>query len=110
MALLVDNNLSPRVAELLQLAFPKCSHVASLGMDKADDAIVWNHAKNHGFCILTKDNDFEAMSRLYGCPPKVIQLTCGNRKTSEIMSILRSNNQEIDKFLRDAEDCLMYLG
>lgn len=110
MALLIDNNLSPRIAELVQEFFPKSAHVLALGMDRADDSIVWSHAKGHGFCILSKDNDFEAKSRLFGCPPKVIQLTCGNRKTSEIMHLLRSNRTEIGKFLVDEQDCLMYLG
>lgn len=84
--------------------------MAALGFERSDDGVIWKHARENGFCILTKDNDFEAKSRLYGCPPKVVQLKCGNRKTSALMAILRSNHAEIEEFLQDTVDCLMYLG
>ncbi len=110
MAFLVDNNLSPKVAEVLAQRFAGSCHVGALGLDRSDDGILWLRAKEEGLCILTKDSDFEAKSRLYGCPPKVIQLNCGNQKTSAIMTILRSQFDELKEFLQDTEDCLMYLG
>jgi len=110
MAFLVDNNLAPKVAELLAEQFSGTCHVVELSFDTSDDSIIWQHAKENSLCILSKDNDFEAKSRLYGCPPKVVQLKCGNRKTSAVMAILRANSTELADFLNDTEDCLMYLG
>ncbi|MCL4849638.1 MAG: DUF5615 family PIN-like protein [Acidobacteria bacterium] len=36
-----------------------------------DDARLWATAREGGFVILTKDDDFNARSVLYGAPPKV---------------------------------------
>ncbi len=110
MAFLIDNNLPPKVAEVLAAHFPGTVHVVSLRMDTADDGLIWLHAKDQEFCILTKDNDFEAKSRLYGCPPKVVQLRCGNRKTSQVLALLRQHIAELKDFLGQREDCLMLLS
>lgn len=81
-----------------------------LNMDEhTEDIAIWNFAKEKNWAILTKDNDYEALSRLYGCPPKVIQLTCGNKTTTQIMSILEKSQSVIHAFLKDNENCLMYL-
>ncbi len=107
---LVDNNLSYRVAVFLHKAFPGSAHVATYNMDEnTEDIAIWNFAKEKGFTILTKDNDFESLSRLFGCPPKVIQLTCGNKTTSQINSILEKSVAVIGGFIEDDENCLMYL-
>ena len=74
-----------------------------------EDAFIWEYAKKNSFTIITKDNDFEYLSRLYGCPPKVIQLTCGNKTTTEIISILSGSIDTIRNFESDEENCLMFL-
>lgn len=109
MAFLIDNNLAPKIAEILSEYFANTCHVADLNMDTCDDDVIWQHAKSEAFTILTKDNDFEAKSRLYGCPPKVVQLKCGNRKTGEILSILRKNIKHLEEFLSDENDCLLFI-
>ena len=110
MAFLVDNNLSPKVAEVLSEFFPNTCHVAQLSMDTASDDIIWLHAKQNGFSILSKDNDFEAKSRLYGCPPKVVQMKCGNLKTGEILHLLREHISHLSEFIIDSEDCLLLIN
>jgi predicted nuclease of predicted toxin-antitoxin system len=46
-------------------------------------------------------------SRLYGSPPKVLWLRCGNAPTSRIEAILRSGAETIQEFMRNASlDCL----
>lgn len=110
MKFLVDNNLSPKVAEVLTEFFQSSEHVMALEMDTASDKAIWEHAKDHGFTILSKDNDFEAKSRLFGCPPKVVQLTCGNVKTGQILSILRKHITELEDFLADSEHCLLIIS
>ena len=110
MKLLIDNNISYRLCSLLNKSIPGCKHVSDFNLDKnTDDSHIWNFAKENGFSILTKDNDFEAMSRLYGCPPKVIQLICGNKKTSELFEILNKNAETIKLLDNDSENCLLYL-
>lgn len=110
MKLLIDNNISHRVCSLIEKSISGNKHVSDFHLDKnTDDAAIWLFTKNNGFTILAKDNDFEAMSRLYSCPPKVIQLICGNKKTSELIQILEKNAGAIKMFDSDSENCLMYL-
>ena len=107
---LVDNNLSYRVATFFDKTFEGSCHVAKFNMDEnTDDNVIWKFAKEKNFTILTKDTDYEALSRLFGCPPKVIQLICGNKTTSEIISILEKSSSAIHSFINDDENCLMYL-
>ncbi len=110
MSFLIDNNLAPKIAEVLSEHFAETYHVANLNMDTSEDDVIWQYAKANGLTILTKDNDFEAKSRLYGCPPKVVQLTCGNRKTGEILSILRRKILFLKDFLKDPDDCLLLIN
>ena len=110
MKIIVDNNLSNRVASFLDKTFKGSAHVEKFGLDEmTGDAQIWTFAKENNFTILTKDNDFEAMSRLFGCPPKVIQLTCGNKTTMEIISILTKSIHILRSFISDDENCLLYL-
>ena len=108
--ILVDNNLSYRLATHLKPAFAGSIHVANFNMDQnTEDIAIWNFAKEKGYTILTKDNDFETLSRLLGCPPKVVQMTCGNKTTAEIISILEKSCTAIQLFINDTENCLLYL-
>lgn len=111
MKILVDNNLSPRIISLLAKKFANSKHVAELGLDvNTEDEQIWEYAITNDFSIMTKDNDFEAMSRLFGCPPKVIQLTCGNQPTLTVIQILNQNIETISDFLNDNENCLLYIS
>ncbi|MEO6690802.1 MAG: DUF5615 family PIN-like protein [Saprospiraceae bacterium] len=71
MKLLFDHNISFRALEYIDQIFPNSIHVVDMKMDaNTEDLAIWEFAKNNGYTIVTKDNDFESMSRLYGCPPK----------------------------------------
>lgn len=62
MKLLLDENLSPRLIELLSDAYPESKHLVHVGLGEADDEQVWTYAKTHGFAIVSKDPDFADMS------------------------------------------------
>ena len=47
--------------------------------------------KANGFCIVTQDSDFAERSRLYGAPPKVVWLRCGNSTPQQVETLLRRN-------------------
>lgn len=91
MKLLFDQNLSHRLPRRLADLFPDSAHVRSLALDRAADDRVWEFAKTHGFCIVTQDSDFAERSHLYGAPPKVVWLRCGNSTPDQIEAILRRN-------------------
>ena len=62
-----------------------------------DDA-VWNHAREHGFAIVSKDSDFHQLSFLFGHPPKVVWIRTGNCSTTRVRSLLRDRRAEILDF------------
>ena len=76
-------------------------------MPEADDAEIWEFAKAQDFCILTQDADFADRSRLYGSPPKVVWLRCGNTATSVVETLLRGSISSIHELMKSSVlDCL----
>jgi len=45
--LLLDQNISFRLVEKLEAAYPGSSQVRLVGMDRADDLAIWDYAKHH---------------------------------------------------------------
>jgi predicted nuclease of predicted toxin-antitoxin system len=69
---------------------------------------VWDHAKLHGFAIVSKDLDFAARSVLEKEPPKIIWIRLGNCSTGDVEILLRSAHDMICGFLEeDEETCLL---
>lgn len=101
MKFLLDNNLSYRLIQSIEPFFPHSSHVGSVLSNTVDDRIIWEFAKSNGFTILTKDNDFDEMSQLFGCPPKVVHLVCGNKNTSQILTLIITNANALKSFLQN---------
>ena len=101
MKLLFDQNLSFKLCQALADLFPGSNQVRLLGMAEADDTVVWQHAKTNGFLLVTQDSDFSDMASLYGQPPKVIWLRCGNQPTQAIEKLLRDHAQAIAAFEQD---------
>ncbi len=52
-------------------------------MTRASDAEIWDYAGEAGFVIVSKDNDFQQMSFVFGSPPKVIWIRRGNCSVQE---------------------------
>lgn len=95
MKLLFDQNLSPNLMKRMESFFPGSQHVVWAGLDRASDLEVWEYARNHRFILVTKDSDFGDLSALYGSPPKVIWLRCGNCTTKKIEERLTAQRQDI---------------
>ena len=91
MKLLFDQNLSHRLPSRLCDLFPESSHVRFIGLEKADDQQIWDYAKANGYGIVSQDADFAERSRLYGAPPKVVWLRCGNQTPQQVEKLLRSH-------------------
>ncbi len=68
---------------------------------------IWKFAKANGFCIVMQDTDFADRSRLYGSPPKVVWLRCGNTATPTIEQLLRESESAIHELVANTVlDCL----
>jgi len=111
MKLLLDNNLSFKLIQPLQIPFPGSQHVRDVLKVDSDDVAIWYHAKSNNFVILTKDNDFDERSQLEGCPPKIIHLICGNKTTLYMLDLLLSHREEILIFSEtDTENCILKIS
>lgn len=101
MKLLFDQNLAARLVHDLADLFPGSAHVRELGMARASDREIWDYAAEAGFVIVSKDNDFQQMSFVFGPPPKVIWIRRGNCSVRDTEDILRSNSARIHGFESD---------
>ncbi len=110
MKLLLDENLSPRLADVLADLYPDSSHVHQCGLGSSDDAGIWDYAKSNGFIIVSKDSDFQEKSILLGCPPKVIWLRISNSKSAHIEHLLRLAYSVVMRFVNDAEETCLILS
>lgn len=101
MKLLFDQNLSRKLVTRLADISPKASHVQFHGLAEASDTEIWEFAKSQNFCIVTQDVDFVERSRLYGSPPKVLWLRCGNTTTHQVEALIRSSLEAIQALLNN---------
>ena len=109
MKLLFDENLSPRLVSELSSLWPGSSHVEILGMRGATDQIIWTHAREHDFTIVSKDDDFRSLALVRGAPPKVVWLQIGNASTSRVAALLRANAAQVNAFSQDPFEALYSL-
>ena len=107
MKLLFDQNLSSALVGQLSDLYPGSTHVKSLGMMKAEDVVIWSHAAQNGFTIVSKDSDFQQRSLLLGIPPKVVWLKVGNCPTSKVEKLLRDHSVELHTFETDPKQSLL---
>ena len=89
MKLLLDANLSWRLATLLSEEFGECKHVNQTQLPKpAKDTEIWDFAAANGYIIVTQDSDFVNLFETRGYPPKIILLRTGNIGRKEAGDIL----------------------
>ena len=109
MKLLFDQNLSPRLVGRLADLYPSSAHVSTLGLDQAQDLVVWERARTDGYLIVSKDADFSEMSLFRGFPPNVIWVRRGNCSTREIEEILRQHYGAVEKPEQSARTGILLL-
>jgi len=107
--LLFDQNLSPKLVGLLSDIYPDSVHVQSIGLDRAPDDAVWNHARANTHIIVTKDADFHERTILSISPPKVAWVRRGNCSTKHIEQMLRQRHDEIQIFASDEDATVLIL-
>lgn len=110
MKLLFDQNLSPKLPAALAAIYPDSAHVRDFGMARADDETIWAFAREHGFTIVSKDDDFHQRSFLYGSPPKVVWLRLGNCSTRRIIGCLTAHMLAIREFDADPQAAFLALS
>ena len=101
MKLLFDQNLSFKLCRGLADLFPNSTQVRLIGLDRADDPVIWEYAKTNGFALVSQDSELFDLSSLRAHPPKLSWLRCGNQKTAFIEKLLREHCGEILAFEKD---------
>ena len=109
MKLLLDQNISFSVVNLLANSFEEVGHVKTLGLEDSSDAEIWNFALQNSYTVVTFDSDFIDIATLKGTPPKVIWLRFGNSSNLKIANKLLSNKTAIDSFVSDTDSEISFL-
>lgn len=109
MKLIFDQNLSPKLVNLLVDIFQDSAHVTTIGLATATDRTVWDYALKNDFIIVTKDSDFNDLSSLLGFPPKIIWIKRGNCSTKTVETVFRNNYADIVAFSSDINLGLLVL-
>ncbi|MES2394161.1 MAG: DUF5615 family PIN-like protein [Acidobacteriota bacterium] len=110
MKLLLDENLSARLVDLLADLYPGSEQVLTAGLGGAGDGVVWEHARLRGLTIVSKDSDFFDRSVMVGAPPKVIWIRLGNCSSVAVERVLRSKFVALQRFHGDETETCLQLG
>ena len=108
--LLLDENLSERLVSALADCLPDVLHVRLVGLGGAHDAVIWTYAMREDRLLVTKDEDFIAMSVVRGAPPKVVWLNIGNAGTAATAAVLRAAVEDIAAFAVHPEATFLALS
>jgi predicted nuclease of predicted toxin-antitoxin system len=108
---LLDENLAASLAAQLADLYPRCAHVSAVGLASTRDRAIWAYAAEHGFVLVTKDEDFHRLSVLHGAPSTVIWIGLGNCSTADVARLLReSARRDIVEFADHREATFPALG
>jgi predicted nuclease of predicted toxin-antitoxin system len=86
MRFLVDTNLPPTDAALITSLGHDAQHTSDVGLERARDREIWQHARSNNLCIVSKDEDFVLLNAAEPDGPSVVWVRIGNA--------VRSHNRE----------------
>jgi predicted nuclease of predicted toxin-antitoxin system len=95
--LLLDANLSPRVARLLKEAGHDAIHVADIGLLTATDPVILRAAAKEERILLTADSDFGALLALgsLASPSVLLLRSADHLRPSEQAELIAANLPQI---------------
>ena len=102
MKLLLDNNLSPRLVDVLAKEGWDVVHVGSLGLRAATDRVVLQAARDDGRVLVRADTDFGtllAASHEPGPSVVLVRRVIG-RRVEALAGLLVANLSQVDEDLR----------
>ena len=103
MTFLVDNQLPQALARFLVSHGYKAEHVLDLGMDEADDQIIWDYAGKNGCVIVTKDEDFIGLSLQTGAKNQVVWVRLGNCRTPALLAAFETALAKLTQALQQGD-------
>ncbi len=72
-------------------------------MGDATGKAIWEVARDQGYSVVTLDADFHEYSLLWGGPPLIIWLKCGDQPKSTILDKLLVNQEVIKQAFNDVD-------
>ena len=99
MRLLLDENISWRLTAYLR---PHCAtvlHVRDIQLDNSPDTSIWRYAKQHGYDVMTKDEDFLRLVLAEGFPPRVVAVQNAQVPVAKLAEFLLARLPQIASFL-----------
>jgi predicted nuclease of predicted toxin-antitoxin system len=96
MKFLLDENISDRLAPLLQSNFPGTEHVNGIGLAGARDRDIFNYAGERGYTLVTKDDDFVALVAAAAYRQSLILIRLGNVDNSQLLQALNGSVTRIE--------------
>lgn len=107
MRLLVDNALSPVLAELLRIAGHDAVHVREIGLQHADDEEIFERATADDFIIISADTDFGTLlaRRSVSKPSLMLFRGEGSRRPEALSALILSNLAQLTDAL--AAGCIV---
>jgi predicted nuclease of predicted toxin-antitoxin system len=85
MRFLVDAQLPPAVARWIADRGYDALHVADVGLMAATDTTIWAYAIEHGYTIISKDEDFARRRNVSKSGPAIVWICVPNQTTRVLL-------------------------
>jgi predicted nuclease of predicted toxin-antitoxin system len=94
---LIDNNLSPLLAEGLRAAGHDAVHLREIGLRDAPDPVVLEYARSEEYVLISADTDFGALlARSHAIRPSIILIRrLVGRRAAEQSAIIQVNLSQV---------------
>ena len=106
---LVDAQLPPALARHLVSLGRDAAHVEDHGLRHAEDPAIHAFARQHGYCVVTKDEDFQLRWLFGRRDVPVVWLRCGNISNRELKERITPLLDDIVQRLQAGESLIEVL-
>lgn len=112
MTIWIDAQLSPSLALWINQNFEglEAQSLWALGLRNASDLEIFQRAKQANVVLMSKDDDFARLLQVFGPPPAVILITCGNTSNARMREILSKELMLILRLINSGEPLVEITG
>ena len=104
MRLLLDENVSLRLAAYLRPHCEAVVHVRDIGLDESPDTSIWRYAQQHNYDLLTKEEDFVRLLLTGSFPPRVVALQNAQVPVKALAEFLLARLPQLQGFLGEQQE------